>query len=103
MEPRPDSESPDGAPAETMPVPSQERTRRWRFWPARRGIRVNALAIVATVLFVLLVALWIDTRYQIHNLEQELIRKLAQADSYNRESRQIATQARDSLRDLEYR
>jgi uroporphyrin-3 C-methyltransferase len=55
------------------------------------------------VLFILLAALWIDTRMQIHALQQDLIRKLADAEVYNRESRQVASQAGDALRDLEYR
>jgi uroporphyrin-3 C-methyltransferase len=59
--------------------------------------------LVAAVLVLLFVALWIDTRLQIHRLQQDLIRKLADADGYNRESRQLAGQARDSLHDLEYR
>jgi uroporphyrin-3 C-methyltransferase len=52
---------------------------------------------------VLLVGLWIDTRIQIRDLQQQLIRKLADADTYNRDSRQVAGQARDALHDLDYR
>ena len=51
----------------------------------------------------LIAALWVDTRSQIHGLQQELVRKLAEADGYNKESRQVASQARDTVRDLEYR
>ncbi len=48
-------------------------------------------------------ALWADSRNQIHGLQQELVRKLAEADGYNKESHQTANQARDLARDLEYR
>jgi uroporphyrin-III C-methyltransferase len=65
--------------------------------------RVNRYAVALVVTLVLIGALWIDTRGQIHGLQQELVRKLAEADAYNKESRQAAGQARETVRDLEYR
>jgi uroporphyrin-3 C-methyltransferase len=64
-------------------------------------MRPRALGVA--VLAAVILALWVDTRGQIHELQQELVRKLAEADNYNKESHQTATQARDTARDLEYR
>jgi uroporphyrin-3 C-methyltransferase len=74
--------------------------QRWAGWLRSR---FNARVLVVVVGLGLLAALWIDTRNQIHGLQQELVRKLAEADNYNKESRQTAGQARDTVRDLEYR
>jgi uroporphyrin-3 C-methyltransferase len=59
------------------------------------------LALITVLL--LMAALWIDTRGQIHALQQELARKLAEGEGYNKDSRQFASQARETARDLEYR
>jgi uroporphyrin-3 C-methyltransferase len=90
--------APASAPSELIPAPMARRRLRL---PWRGRIRPSILAIIA--LFILLGALWIDTRVQIHGLQQELVRKLAEADNYNRDSRQVATAARDSLHDVDYR
>jgi uroporphyrin-3 C-methyltransferase len=89
---------PSSASSELIPSQAAAPWRRLR-WPWRIGS--STLAIGA--LLVLVVALWVDTRIQIHGLQQELIRKLAEGEGYNRDSRQVATAARDSLHDLEYR
>jgi len=101
MEPQHDADSP---PPSTKPsdAPPPERASR-KLWPLWRPGRIDPRIVAAAVLFILLAALWIDTRMQIHALQQDLIRKLADAEVYNRESRQVASQARDALRDLEYR
>jgi uroporphyrin-III C-methyltransferase len=65
--------------------------------------RVNPYAAALAMALALLAVLWIDTRGQIHGLQQELVHKLAEADAYNKESRQTAGQARETVRDLEYR
>jgi uroporphyrin-3 C-methyltransferase len=77
--------------------------------PARRArlkailtrIDLRTAAAVAGVL--LLAAIWFDSRARIGELESELARKLAEAQTYNQESRQAAAQARDAVRDLEYK
>jgi len=74
--------------------------KRLARWGTQR-IRPRALLVLALAVGVL--ALWADSRSQIHALRQELAHKLAEADGYNRESHQMANQARDSARDLEYR
>jgi uroporphyrin-III C-methyltransferase len=73
--------------------------RLFRWVAEHIGLRMLAvLAIAAGVC-----ALWFDSRSQINGLQQELVRKLAEADGYNKESHQAANQARDQARDLEYR
>jgi len=96
---RPPSGLPDVSPA----AATAPRPRRWKFWPPLRGGGISPLALATTALLLILVGLWVDTRLQIHALQQDLIRKLAEADGFNRESRQTATAARDAIRDLEYR
>jgi len=104
MEPQNEADSaPLSTPTEPSVAVAPKPRRQWRLWRSWRGGRIDPLAVAAAVLFLLLVALWIDTRMQIHVLQQELIRKLAEADGYNRDSRQIAGGARDALHDLEYR
>ena len=101
---QPDADSvPPSTPPDASGPPPSDRARRWRFLPPWGSGRIEPLTLVASALFVLLIALWVDTRVQIHGLKQDLVRKLADADGYNRESRQVAGQARDALRDLEYR
>jgi len=73
--------------------------RQWRWITDRVSPRMlAALAVVAAAC-----ALWVDSRSQIHALQQELVRKLAEADGYNKDSHLTANQARDLARDLEYR
>jgi hypothetical protein len=62
---------PENAPA--------ERARR-KLWPRWRPGRSIPRIVAAIVLFVLLAGLWLDTRIQIHGLQQQLISKLADAD-----------------------
>jgi uroporphyrin-3 C-methyltransferase len=44
-----------------------------------------------------------DMRSRVNELQQELVHKLAEGDGYNKETRQLAAQARDTVRDMEYR
>jgi uroporphyrin-III C-methyltransferase len=99
-QPRPSSEAPAPAAAGAEAIvrpPVWKRLSRWGV----HAIRPRTLAVVAVASVIL--ALWADSRSQIHSLRQELGRKLAEVDGYNRESHQIASQARDTARDLEYR
>lgn len=68
----------------------------WRGWFDFRVIAV-------VLLLALIAAVWIDMRSRMHELQQDLIRKLAETDGYNKDTRQLATQARDTVRDMEYR
>jgi uroporphyrin-III C-methyltransferase len=97
-EPAPQSsELPATGPDAIAPHPVWKRT--WR-WGAER-VSVRAVAVLGVAVGVC--AVWVDSRSQIHGLQQELVRKLAEADGYNKESHQTANQARDLVRDLEYR
>ena len=74
--------------------------QRWPEW-IRGYWDLRSLAIV--ILAALLAGLWIDTRSQLRDVQRDLARKLADADTANRESRQLSVQARDAQHDLEYR
>ncbi|HTT38395.1 MAG TPA: uroporphyrinogen-III C-methyltransferase [Burkholderiales bacterium] len=85
-------------PAAAPPASDARRKRglQWRGGPSLRTI--GAILVVA-----LIAAVWLDMRSQLHELQQEIIRKLAEADGYNKETRQIASRAADTVRDMEYR
>jgi uroporphyrin-3 C-methyltransferase len=51
----------------------------------------------------LLGAVWLDARVRFNELQHDLARRLVEADAYNKESRQVATQTQAALRDLEYK
>ena len=74
-----------------------KRVSRWGFSRVSPRVLAVLLAVAA------ILALWADSRAQISALQQELVRKLAEADGYNKESHQAANQAREVARDLEYR
>jgi Tfp pilus assembly protein PilX len=67
------------------------------------GSRFDLRAALIVVGLLLLGAVWFDSRIRFNELQHELARKLAEADTYNKESRLMATQTRDTLRDLEYK
>lgn len=100
MDPQQDQPAPPPEPAPSEPREKLPLRKRWPAW-IRSHVDPRVLAVV--IVLGLLAALWIDTRNQIHGLQQELVRKLAEADNYNKESRQAAGQARDTVHDLEYR
>ena len=99
-QPEPASEPPGQAPAASDAIARQPFWRRLSRWCAAR-VSPRVLAFLAVAAAVC--ALWVDSRSQIHELQQELVRKLAEADGHNKESYQTANQARDLARDLEYR
>src|SRR5262245_11277974 len=98
MDPQPDQSPPLESSQPSAPQPSS-----WQRLASRMRAGINPALAVAIVMLALLAAWWVDTRGQIHGLQQELVRKLAESDGYNKESRQAAAQARDTVRDLEYR
>lgn len=103
MEPQQDQQAPlpepgaSSRPASAAHAALRERLGRWG------RDRVNQRALIALAIAGLVVALWIDTRNRMRDLQQDVVHKLAEVDSYERDSRQAATQARDTARDLEYR
>lgn len=82
-----------GSPPEPVRVPLAERLRRLF------DLRVIALIVLA----LLLLAVWIDNRARTESLQRELARQLADARTVGQESRQIANDARQAMRDLEFR
>jgi uroporphyrin-III C-methyltransferase len=88
---------PPGGPKSIEPQPVWKRLSQW----GANHMKPRVLGVM--VLAAVILALWVDTRGQIHELQRELVRKLAEADNYNKESHQTASQARDTARDLEYR
>lgn len=97
MTSEPQASQPPGGPG-TPPPPSGWRRLR------AAGSRVDVLrAIVVVIGLVLLSAIWLDARSRFNGLQTELARRLTEADGYNKESRQVATQTQAALRDLEYK
>ncbi len=64
----------------------------------RRMPRVTALVLL---LFILLGWQWWDSRNRIADLQQELGKKLADADRLNQESRLVATQSQEAVREMQ--
>jgi uroporphyrin-3 C-methyltransferase len=91
--------SPHQPPAPQPPPPGS----RWRAILGRARQRSNWRVVAATVGLLLLAGLWLDTRARINTLQRELVRELAEADSFSRDSRQLAAQASQTVRDLEFK
>jgi uroporphyrin-3 C-methyltransferase len=85
----PAPQPPDAPP----PAPLRERLRR----PG------SNLALALGGGFLLLLALWLYTQNRINGLQSELVRELAQAGEFGKESRQVATQAQQAVRDLDFK
>ena len=81
----------------TPPAPGWQRMRK------AVGDRFDLRTAGVVAGLALLGAVWFDSRIRVNELQHELARKLVEADAYNKESRQVATQTRDALRDLEYK
>ncbi len=62
--------------------------------------RINPLMVVAMLIIVAIVVAWqwYDTRSQITGLQQELAKRLAEADASGKESRNLAAEAREAGR-----
>lgn len=87
---------PSAPPPQTRP-PGWARVLNW----ARGHTNFQVVAVLLGL--ALLAGLWLDSRSRINQLQQELVRELAQAGGYSKESRQLAAQASQSLRDLEFK
>src|SRR5262245_9566749 len=93
----PPEPSTNSSPTTALRASVRERLGRWG------RDRVNQRALIALALAGFVLALWIDTRNRMRDLQQDVVHKLAEVESHERDSRQAATQARDTARDLEYR
>jgi uroporphyrin-3 C-methyltransferase len=98
-EPHLPQETPQAAPAPTPPA----HVPRWRRGFDALRLPAGAGVVAVVIALALLAGIWYQTRTRVDSLQQELANKLAQADAYNRESRQVVSQARDTLRDLEFK
>lgn len=83
---------PASAPASPQPTASALRERLRR---------PGTLAVLAG--FAVLLVLWLFTYNRINGLQGELVRELGQAGEYGKESRQIAGQAQQAVRDLDFK
>jgi len=68
--------------------------------PARRFYR-QPVTLIAVVAIALLAWQWYDNQQQINTLQHELARRLAEADTQNRESRNVAEQVREATREAQ--
>ena len=59
------------------------------------------LVVVAVIAVLVLVGQWYDSRHQIGALQQELARRLADADAQNKQSRDVAEQVREATREAQ--
>src|SRR3972149_11869386 len=69
--------------------------------PARRPSYREPVVGVAVVAAALLAWQWYDSHQQINTLQYELARRLAEADVQNKESRNVAEQVREAMREAQ--
>lgn len=69
--------------------------------PAQRSWYRQSLVAVAVLAAVLLAWQWYDSRQHINTLQNELARRLAAADVENKESRNVAEQVREAMREAQ--
>jgi uroporphyrin-3 C-methyltransferase len=92
-----------------METPPQPETRETVAKPAAQDAPSSLVhrfyrqpvALVAVVAVVLLAWQWYDSHRQINTLQQELARRLAEADVQNKESRNVAEQVREATREAQ--
>lgn len=99
--PAPEPPAPDSSAREPSAPASRWRAALGTLGRARERIDLSMAAVVVGLL--LLGGMWLDTRGRINTLQHELVRKLAEADSFSKDSRQLAAQASQSVRDLEFK
>jgi uroporphyrin-3 C-methyltransferase len=69
--------------------------------PARWLFFKQPVAIVIAITAVLLAWQWYDSHQQINSLQQELARRLAAADTENKQVRDVAAEVRESVREAQ--
>jgi uroporphyrin-III C-methyltransferase len=83
-------------PASPEPEPAGARLRS-------RLPRPGAAALAVLAGFALLLLLWVHSYNRINELQGELVRELAQAGGLGKESRELAAQAQQAVRDLDFK
>jgi uroporphyrin-III C-methyltransferase len=83
MDPVPEIETAPDAPAAAKP----------------RAMPVTAAVAIAA--FVLLALQWYESHTEINALQQELTKRIAEADAYNKETRQLAASSQDAIKQAE--
>jgi uroporphyrin-3 C-methyltransferase len=86
-------------PSTGAPQPAAPEPDGW----ARLRARLDWRVLVAAVLVVLLLGVWFDARMRLAGLQKDLARELAASARASQEARDIATDARQSMRDLEFK
>ena len=94
-------QGPGPTPQPGPPVPA--RVSAWRRLTERLSHGIDLRMVAIAIGLALIVGTWFDSRNRVNDLHQQLVAKLAEADGYNKESRQVVTQARDTLRDVEFK
>ena len=94
-------QGPGPTPQPRPPVPA--RVSAWRRLTERLSYGIDLRMVAIAIGLALIVGTWFDSRNRVNDLRQQLVAKLAEADGYNKESRQVVTQARDTLRDVEFK
>jgi len=86
-------------PSADAPPPSATEPRGWARWRERLDWRVVVIAVLA----LLLALSWLDTRLRMSAVQRDLARELASSARAGQEVRDLAAEARQSMRDLEFR
>ena len=94
--------APDDTPGPTTAAPPTPPPR-WRGTAAQLRERIDLRVAAALIGLLLVAGLWLDTRSRINSLQQELVRELAEASAFSKESRELAAQTSKSMRDLEFK
>lgn len=83
---------------EIQPVPDGDGADKSRDLRSRINPPLIVAVVVAIFVVIIVVWQWLDTRSQIAGLQQELAKRLAEADVSGKESRNLAAEAREAGR-----
>lgn len=90
-----------GESAEPAQAPAAKPAARGESAPRPAGRRVSPTVLVAVAALAMFAWQWYDSRQQTGALQQELARRLAEADTRTRESRIIADEVREATREAQ--
>lgn len=98
----PAAQPPAAPPPPPAPPPAPPEPGAGSVW-ARVRAHLNPFWLLAALVLAAFVVLWLDTRGQVAQLRLELARRLADADTTNRDTHQQAAATREAERQLEYK